>query len=599
MMSSPGAWTFLKSERRGNTENNRCLKGTIAPPHYGLMTINNVAAINLSWFDGAALSLNFLQNALRVFREPHYNPATVPERFLLRPDDTSWIKNSPDSARYSRLIGEMVAKGILTEVSLSDPPQTILPLFAVVKDPVECTARPIENGSPLNDGEASGFSLPGALTITRLLRALNYRKLRVLHFDLSNYYFQIKNPHPKAHGLRVAQRLFIWNTLTMGWCRACLIAQSLTMTLVLHGLTQIPDEILLSPVPLGAVYVGSALIFCVYDSVMIIDEAGAIDLWETRIHSNIRSANAHLKYFLKEDVGGEFEYCGFHFRITRHGLEWKIATTTLSTWVSICEDPRHLPSTPRTFWKLLGFLSFAFTILCLPIRRIGRYRQLQCDLGLVADWDVTLSQLLDPITELRQVIAELPSNNCYVHRGCWKTPKNVTVLAFDATPHRFCVTKLGMDGTHTDLDADDFATELLIDTAESESCATAILLLPKDDYSNLYILIGDNIPTLRAYHKGSSTSNGMRGAIERSNVRNIHCPLLFVDVPSESNIADIGTRPAKDYSSEEITFRRSACELRATAALRAWRLTGETYFSRPGADPPPVDREPDPPDSVY
>lgn len=598
MLSSPGAWPFFneKANQQSSPLHNVHLKGMIAPPYFTLMSITNVAGINIKWFDDAAHSLPFLENALRVLRQPHYNPTIVSERFLLRRDDGTWLRNSPDSARYSRLIGDLVLKGVLREVSLDDPPETILPFFAVVKDAAQQTARPIENGSPLNDGESSGFSLPGALTLTRLLRAMKYQKLRVVHFDLSNYYFQIENPHPKAHGLRVGSRLFIWNTLTMGWCRACLVAQSLTMALVLRGATHLPEDVLLSPLPVGATYVGTGLVFCIYDSVMIIDEDSAIDEWLTRIVSNTNDANARLKYLLKEGVGGEFEYCGFHFHITRNGLEWKIATATLSTWVSIC-DTHQLPTTPRTLWKLLGFLSFAFTILCLPIRYLGLWRQLQSDLGSVSDWDVGLSQLIEPISQLRLVITGLPPKNVYVHRGCWKIPRNVTVLAFDATPHRFCVTRLDMDGTCTDLDCDDFEAELPIDTAESESCATAILLLPEDELDNLFILIGDNIPTLRAYHKASSPSSGIRRAIERSKVRSIRCPLLFVDVPSECNIADIGTRPTKDYSSEEVTFRRCSCELRAQTALREWCLTGETYFSRP-ADKGPMDREPVVPDDV-
>jgi hypothetical protein len=103
------------------------------------------------------------------------------------------------------------------------------------------------------------------------------------------------------------------------------------------------------------------------------------------------------------------------------------------------------------------------------------------------------------------------------------------------------------------------------------------------------VVLSDNTVASRAFHKGFSKSEGVYGWIfaafhqywhlQRRDAPH-HELLLIVDVPSEENIADIGTRPHRTISAEERMFRERASSERAARALEYFRRTRGSYADR-------------------
>lgn len=543
-------------------------KGDIAPPDFQLMSIVNPGGLNLSWFNSGP---TFVELALKYLASPHVRDiALVPLPF--RPPSVG-----PDSIRYLSLAEALKVIGVVEELPPGVVPRIILPLFAVVKDCKAKLARPIENGHPIRglSGNEVSIHVPAAFQIVNALLSSTLRYPEALTFDLANYYFQIKNMEPSFHGFRCGKRHFIWKVLTMGWSDACFIAQSFTAAIILRASPHpVERNLLVQAAPPGVFHLGSALIFIVYDSVLILDLQ--VTRWKSGINRCATEARACLKYIFTSSEQSIFTYCGFQLRFDASGLSWRVDPDTILSWNKITD--LGLVPTPRSLWALCGFLYFVCTILVLPIRRLGYLRSFQTLLGKIADdgWDVPRSELLEPLQKGISLFRSF--TNGWVHRNCWRIPKDPLILAFDATPSRWYVVKLAGNSYQPILHGD-FSPPKEIDSAEGFGCCEAILFAVKEGAS-LCVLIGDNTPQLRAFYKAFSDSADLKELIAKSGVRDISFPIIFVDICTDDNIADIGTRPGRKIAKKEIQHRLEASVLRGQVALRRYQTTGACFYSR-------------------
>lgn len=566
-------------------------KGDIAPPDYGLMSVANVGLLKLSFFE--RLPYPFVALALRYLREPHTDLSSVEAKFrpVVSPAGTIVdFSCTPDSRRYASLIRCMVKAGLLSVCSKEAPPFVVLPLFAVVKDVSMKLARPIENGRPLNCVATLPFSLLGTSGIVKALLARRWCKVSAIDADFSNYYFQVPNPRPLEHGVRVGEEFFAWKVLTMGWVRSCFIAQSLSFGFVLQcSPHSIPHDVIVMSSPPASVSVASALVVIVYDTILILDEDRFVDHWTAKLLHFGGAARLHFKYLNTRRAPSHFDWCGLTLAITLNGIQWMVASSALDPWLQFL-SMGHVPTTARSLWRLLGFLEFAYSAVVRPTRVLGIARAAQASFANNVPWDVVDPTLSSILRDLCELIIAFPRLNAFVHRGCWKIPSNVAVFAFDATPKKWCVTRV-LDTSFLDVLTGSFCPDVYIDVGEATGCER--LLRAFGSMFSLLVIIGDNIPVLRAFFRGFSRSREIHRLVCSSGIHKLDSTLLFVDIESDGNVADIGSRPDESFSREEVAYRLARTLLRANEALREWRQTGNTYFARFAASDIPIPVEPE------
>ena len=261
-------------------------KGGIAPPSFNLMNIQNAGKLRLDHFSSSPFS--FVHEALSTLQNEHYPIASISSKFIFRPETPSSLHDTPDSAKYRRLVQNMLQEDLDEKLTVhpSSDPVIILQLFAVIKEVkssevqseqdihskiTENLARPIKNGHPvtrksLQLSTQEKFSLPGSTQVVQFLNIFDGKGKRAINLDLANYYFQIKNLQPRQHGFRCGKDVFLWKVLTMGWDEATRIAQALTMDIVCRG-TSLEASAVLSTTPPGLLTSTdlSTVAFCIYE----------------------------------------------------------------------------------------------------------------------------------------------------------------------------------------------------------------------------------------------------------------------------------------------------------------------------------------------
>ena len=185
--------------------------------------------------------------------------------------------------------------------------------------------------------------------------------------------------------------------------------------------------------PPGYLMFESYLIICIYDSVVIFDTPANLTLWKARIEHNRISAHATFKYDTMQPLDVPFTFCGFELLVTPNGLRWRVAPELLTTW--------ELP-TPRTLWSLLGVLTFINTVLEVSPRFLGFARNLQSEMGLIADghWDVVHEPIAPVFAECVQFFRKI--KNVFRHSKSRK--RHTQRLQRVEIRHRCHVESLGL-----------------------------------------------------------------------------------------------------------------------------------------------------------
>jgi hypothetical protein len=419
-LDSNGSLKLPKKKRTSESEVATPLtifKGDVAPPHFKLMSVKNVGGLCLEHFLSSPFS--FATRSISLLREPHFPVGPLPCLINTSAD----LSRTPDSSRYFNLVKELAYHKLIEPVPVTvpfeDTPLVILPLFAVVKEVEPPTARPIENGRLSKDSNwYSDFHLPGAKQLVDAFRTMNSANRLALHFDLANYYFQIPMPESNrnGHAFRCQNRLWRWRVLTMGYQKATLIAEGLTLDLCLRGLT-LPEDVQNSPNPNGLVRLPSGgILVVIYDSVLLLDTRSNITTSKNRVERNLLQAHATLKYLSIAEHEVPFDFCGFEIRTGVDGIQWRISSSSLEPWLR--RTRQSLPCTVRTVWQLAGFLTFAYTILQRPPRALTFIRRFQARRGLIEDehWDVEDESLRDIVTNAVMRIQLLDAQNVWQRR---------------------------------------------------------------------------------------------------------------------------------------------------------------------------------------
>ena len=562
-----------------STTKQKC-KGDISPPDFSLMKITNPGGAELSYFRNSPFA--FSRNAHLTFVSDHL----LPSEALAHLEEFG----EPNSSRYGKLIDQMLKAHLLETVATSDVeghPHTVLSLFAVIKDTTEQLARPIENGKSLKSvGKAlEPFHLAGATQIIQTLYETNTAGKVALHCDMANCYFQypLTANNRRFHTVKcktgVSTQYMQWTVLTMGWYKATMIAQCFTYDLVLRGHPLAPDT---EGVPDALKLSNGAILFIVYDSVLIFDRQPSVGKWKKQILSNVAEANISLKYMTLQDHNEVFDYCGFQFCTTINGVLWRIAKATLDPWLEICRQKLH--PTPRNLWRVLGFLTFAFTILERPFRLLREGRKAQAHLGLMEgeQWDSLQQACMKPLEVLQGIVLELPQHNILRHRKSRKRTTDTIFFTFDATPKMWCFTVF-RDGAVRHEECGAFPKIMEIAAAEAFAYSKGMHnITPHIAPSTILVVGGDNIGVLRSICRGLSLNDEVDQII--CSHYQVTCTVVVADIPTDENYSDIRTRPTEVFTEEEVSFRLTASCNRLQTALERHVATGKEWFGRSDED---------------
>lgn len=239
-------------------------------------------------------------------------------------------------------------------------------------------------------------------------------------------------------------------------------------------------------------------------------------------------------------------------------------------------------NSPRTLYKIVGFLRRAMEIQRLPARMLSFLAKHQAQVGqrmqVCPNWD---DASVDPGVIRRGWEAVKLLKNTLVHarshlmilgpkrlRGDERN--SVIVAAFDAVPTWWGIVLYSLEGHVWDIQHGPVPGSIdHINVAEAYAARVAVCHALR--YSpNILILLGDNTAALRAWSKGYSMAEGMSeevGTLEElpgcDSFR-----IICVDVATEENVADTPSRAVK--IEEKIVLEKTRLEQSVKIASLAW-----------------------------
>jgi len=459
---------------------------------------------------------------------------------------------------------------------------------------------------------AARFSILSSGQLIGLLRTIPFlqKKYRFIHGDLKNAYYQLPiGPQlSRCCCLRIGDDVFEPLVLPMGYHEGCGICQGIVFATILFreegedALGVDPSEYTRADAPAMVRLDDGGFISLVYDSFLIVTSEERATAWEARLRRNFNNVCGVLKYLILEKPVFSFFYCGVVLSMDGHGLSWSLEEESVRIW-HLTAKLDLLPS-PRTLYRLMGFLRFAAPILGWQHRVLGEGTKAQSDLGEIADWD-ELSVKTEKIDYARRLVlqVEVRKNHPRSHIPSKRGRVSTTFIAVDATPDRWVIVLLrdcqgspeivlwNLNDFHTDksyvphtkLDASggvpiEVAEAIAMDFGLDEG------QLHSDECSVL-VIGGDNLLASLGFWKGFSRSDGIQSVINSSKTPKER-PVVFVDIPTGENLADVKTRPkvlekmTPKEIEDETNKRMATTWKRLNDGYRQWMLTAKAFFFR-------------------
>lgn len=394
--------------------------------------------------------------------------------------------------------------------------------------------------------------------------------------------------------VRLGSRIFELKVVPMGWNLSCFIAQSIAWAILAFrktgedslGLPSLTE--LEAPPAMVLLERNKGAIFLLYDSFLIIADPDTAKAWQQRILRNCAedAFNVKLKYITLEPSDScNFVFAGMEISKDRNGIYWRPDQKVLAQWRELATE--SLKSTPRTLWKLLGYVRFAANIVNTPRRKLGRYSKTQSQCGLVNDFDEVRNELKETIVALQNFTRSTDlQNKCHAKSHIKRDRDDPLFLVVDATPERWVVS-VWRDRAYGGNIFEDVANSALptgtkIDEAEAIPLAFAITW--GRQFSNTLIIGSDNTGVGLAFHKGFSHAPEVDREIAHARICELDETIILVDIPTDENFADIGTRPGVVHTESEFSQRTLDSKHRLDEAYKKWKAECRFYFSRKDID---------------
>ena len=552
-------------KRNANDEPEKKFRGDKCSPSIPLARLKNVGGAKFTR-KTIQISIPFVELALRLLDEDPVHPSTNLDGIAVEihdaPDAKIWGLHLDHLTETSAVGFPTDDKGEkIRKEETAKEKRVYCRYKGVHKDELE--ARAIFDLMVLNlvcSPLCVEFTLLGGRAFIAVLRSIPFRekKMRIFHADVANSYYQILIGRKLGRriNIRRGQQTLEALVLPMGFKKSCGIAQGIFWGVILFrdkddedlGVDGSVYEMIDAP---GYVRLASGgVIILIYDSIFVIDTPSGAEKWSRRIQRNMHNANVILKYAIleKEATDPDLEKCpmygGLRFQYSGHeGLTWTLQADSLASWKERVARP--LRNTPRTFYKLLGYVRFAWGVLDIHERCLGRWSKAQSRLGsVITSWDAEIvdAKVIKAVCEVIQRI-----ENRRRHAGSFKAdvgrPLKIGYAAGDAT--KWCYAAcLFVDGAPILPGiVVTFAEERPIEIGESlgqEACVTRL----RDAGCNVGIIVGDNQGVGYAFEKGYAKNDETDVVIARTVAGAGKMAVVVMDIDTKSNYADIATARA-------------------------------------------------------
>ena len=180
--------------------------------------------------------------------------------------------------------------------------------------------------------------------------------------------------------------------------------------------------------------------------ILIAPEARA-KVWFGRMKRNFQNHRLLLKFITLEELNSSPLYCEIQLYTDYNGLSWAPEAEALQNWKSIAQQA--LRPSPRTLFRLPGYLRHVAAILGWPRYKLGRLTKAQSELGCVQDeeWDLLYLEerhIMEACALIRDIDPEARSNaKSHIQK---RKRAEVFFFALDATPTTWAVFPMS-DGT--------------------------------------------------------------------------------------------------------------------------------------------------------
>jgi len=456
------------------------------------------------------------------------------------------------------------------------------------------------------------FGILSSGQLLDILRTIPFilKRFRFIHGDLKNAYYQFPiGPRlSRCCCIRIGDDLYEPLVLPMGFHEACGICQGIVFATILFreegedALGVGPAEYTCEDAPAVVFLDDGGFISLVYDSFLVVTSEERARDWEVRLRRNFNRVNGALKYLTLEPPTFSFLYCGVVLSMDGHGLAWSLDAESVRIW-HLTANMELLPS-PRTLYRLMGFLRFAAPVTGWQHRTLGEGTKAQSLLGEILEWD-TLSVDPEVIEKVRLLVLQVTVNKSHPrsHIPVKRTRSQASFLAVDATPERWVIVLMRENNgspeivqwSFDDFRADksylpharlDIAGGVPIEVAEAIAMSFGLDEGRRHIGNEDVIVIGgDNLSASLGFWKGFSRSDGIQSVIAHSTIPKQQ-PVIFVDIPTEENLADVKTRPkvlekmSQKEIEEEINKRLALTWKRLSDGYRQWELTAKAFFYR-------------------
>ncbi len=308
------------------------------------------------------------------------------------------------------------------------------------------------------------------------------------------------------------------------------------------------------------------VILVIYDTILVIATSDQrAKAWGDRINRNSGLAQLVLKY---EKFGCSVDFGGLTISSNDNGTTWSVIQSTVSSWKEWAVKEKSVCA--ETLWKAMGFLRFIAPIVDLMPGALGELTGVQSveatSLRCRSDYRKVRPLLRDSIEKACQLITLInyhprhwKSHLMNIGRA-WKAASDATrtieafVIFESGPPHFKC------------LSVDE------IQVREAGALADCIKKwFSMASLNDFLIVLCDNQPVLRSFARGWSACVEMKKIID--DVRSILSSrrIIFVDIDTDDNYADIFSRPDEFFTKEEITHRRNKSLERIDAAIQNFR----------------------------
>jgi hypothetical protein len=511
---------------------------------------------------------------------------------LLRGDFLKTIEiSTPNTAQFARLPPQELLRNKVAKITQRGRILLFMITFTRTKQRggARLIGHPPELNAAFKPPHLHLISLSSLIAhITKIAQASTDDTLVFIELDFRNFFPQISIGPLLQPFMGIAtmdpnngKPTFLMQTvLTQGWNASTYIAQSVSWSIIEYHEKDEDNlglELCLESGPpafrIAQHELGVAFITIIYDNILLACSSKELaKLWEARIERNTERFNAVRKY--TNVTTNQCTYCGIDIKWENHKISWRTAGETFTRWQNKTIQGRSA----REAASLLGvILRQCYVRDDSPLLRRKPTLILRNLLASnIQNWD-TRNHITVADAETILALRDTMSND-----WCALITNHVLpiIIVADATPTRTCFLIFDQNMRIIARESNTVACQNIA-TTESIAILQAINHLAVQTTRQNLIVVTDNTTVGRSLAKGYSLHTevdlNIINILETAATKNVQIKTI-IDITSDDNIADVGTRH-EDWNSTDADLRMKATLERVRRCLPLYKL-GSKWIDR-------------------